>query len=296
MKRLFVLITLFIISGYAAGQELEPRSYAALPSNLNAIALEAGVSNGNVVGDAALPIQNLDVTAYLGGLGYVHTFGIFGKLARVAVSAPFVSLSGNAQFKGRDTSAVRSGFGDTRIRFGINLIGSPALNRRQFSSYTQKTVVGISLVTSIPTGLYYPSKLINIGSNRWGFKPEIGVSQRIARIYLEAYAGVWFFTDNQEYLGRVLSQKPMGSFQGHACYYFKNQMWLSFDGNWFNGGETYINDVHNGPEFDNWRVGGTWSLPITKGQSLKLQFNKGAFAARGYNYTMYSLGYQFIFF
>lgn len=279
------------------GQELEPRSYAALPTNLNAIAVLAGVSNGNVLLDASLPIQNSKITAYSFGLGYLHTFDLAGKLARIVVSEPFVNINGNAQINGVDKSAVRSGFGDTRIRFGINLIGSPPLDKKQFSKYSEETVVGISLITSIPTGLYYPSKLINAGSNRWGFKPEVGISKKISRIYLEAYAGAWFYTHNNEYLGNhTLSQKPIRSLQAHACYYFKNRMWISIDGNWFAGGKTLIDNTPSGNDFDNWRAGAAWSVPVAKGQSLQLQFNKGAFTNRGYNYSAVSLAYQYVFF
>jgi len=297
MKGLCLLVITLICTIRLKGQELEPRSYAALPSNLSVVAVQAGTMAGNVVVDAALPIKNLDVTTYITGLGYVRTFGIGGKLARVAVSIPFAAISGTAQLNGRDTAAARSGFGDARIRLGINLIGSPALDKKQFTHYTQDLVFGVSLVTSIPTGLYYPHKLINIGSNRWGFKPEAGISKRIAQLYLEAYAGVWFYTNNTDYLGgHTLSQNPMGSFQAHVCYYFKNHMWISADGNWFDGGRTSVNNVPNNIDFDNFRIGGAWSVPIARGQSVKLQFHQGALTNNGYNYTAFTLGYQYIFF
>ena len=152
------LVVFYIFAGRVQGQELEPRSYAALPSNLSVIALQAGTMSGNVVMDAALPIKNLDVTTYIFGLGYVRTFGLGGKLARVAVSLPFAAISGAAQVNGRDTATARSGFGDARIRLGINLIGSPALDKKQFTHYTQDFVFGVSLVTSIPTGLLLPAQ------------------------------------------------------------------------------------------------------------------------------------------
>jgi len=285
-----------LFAGRMQAQELEPRTYAALPSNLSVIAIQAGTLAGNVVTDPALPINNLDVTTYVGGIGFVRTFGIAGKLARITASLPFAAISGTATLNGRDTAAARSGFGDARIRFGINLIGSPALDKKQFTHYTQDLVVGVSIITSIPTGLYYPSKLINIGSNRWGFKPEVGASKRFDRIYVEAYAGVWLYTNNTEYLGgKTLTQDPLASFQAHICYYFKNQMWLSVNGNWFSGGQAYINNSPTAYDFDNWRVGASWSIPIARGQSIKLQFHSGAFTTNGYNYTAFSLAYQYVF-
>jgi hypothetical protein len=42
----------------------------------------------------------------------------------------------------------------------------------------QKMLLGTSLKVTAPTGQYDPTKLINWGANRWGFKPEFGYSQR----------------------------------------------------------------------------------------------------------------------
>jgi len=42
-------------------------------------------------------------------------------------------------------------------------------------------VSGGSLVVSMPTGQYDGTKLINIGTNRWAFRPEIGLSQPLGR-------------------------------------------------------------------------------------------------------------------
>jgi len=146
-----------------------------------------------------------------------------------------------------DTSGSRNLFGDVRIRFGINLTGTPALGRKEFSTYTQKTIVGVRLVTVLPTGLYHADKRINTGSNRWALKPEVGVSKRCKQIYKEAYAGVWFYSDNNKYLvDKTLHQEPVFSVQGHVSYYFKNLMWVSINGNWFNSGKTLVDETSSG--------------------------------------------------
>ncbi len=109
--------------------------------------------------------------------------------------------------------------------------------------------------------------------------------------------GVWFYTVNSEYLSnKIQKQKPVFSLQTHASYYFKNQMWVGINGNWFNGGETTVDDVSAGDLKDNWRIGATWSVPFAKGHSLKLQFNVGAFTNTGLDYNMISLSYQYVFF
>ena len=295
-RRKCIIFLLCLVSYCAKSQELEPRAYAALPKNLNTIAVGYGLQRGNVLTDPSLPISDFKVTLQsLTGV-YLHTFAFAGKLARVQISVPFIQMLGKLQINGHDTSASRNGFADMRIRLGINLTGTPALGRKEFTGYTQKTIVGISLVTVLPTGLYHSDKRVNTGSNRVALKPEVGISKRINRIYTEAYAGVWFYSDNNKYLvSKTLHQEPVFSVQGHVSYYFKNLMWVSINATWFNGGKTLVDDVPQGDLFDNWRAGATWSVPIAKGQSLKLQFHVGAFTASGYDYNAVSLVYQRIF-
>jgi hypothetical protein len=278
-------------------QDLEPRVYANIPKGTNVIALVYAYSSGDVLTDPSLPIKDFKIKAHGIAAGYVHTFALAKKLARIQVIAPFSLLSGKAKFNGMDTSAVRNGFGDARIRFGVNFLGSPALDIKNFGRYQQKTIVGASIVFSVPTGLYYKDKRINLGSNRWAVKPEIGVSKRFKRVYAEAYSGVWFYTSNDEFLtNKTLKQQPVVSFQAHVCYYFKNQMWIGVNGNWFNGGETLVDNVSSGDLKDNYRIGATWSLPFAKRHSVKLQFHVGAFTSTGYDYNIFSIGYQYIFF
>ena len=296
IRRKSLLYLLCLVSYYSQSQELEPRAYAALPKDLNVIAVGYGLTRGNVLTDPSLPITDFKVSVQsLTGV-YLRTFAVANKLARVQVNLPFFYVIGKMQINGHDTSGSRNGFADARIRLGINLTGTPALGRKEFTGYTQKTIVGVSLLAVLPTGLYHPDKRINTGSNRLAFKPEVGISKRIKRVYIEAYTGVWFFADNKKYLvSKTLHQDPVFSFQAHVSYYFKNLMWVSANTTWFNGGKTVIDDLPQGELLDNWRLGATWGIPVAKGQSLKLQFHVGAFTSTGYDYNAVVLVYQYIF-
>ena len=294
--KLYFVPLMVLLSLNLKSQDLEPRAYANVPKGTNVAAIVYAYSSGNILSDPSKPITGAKLTSNNIGLGYVHTFGLAGKLARIQVIAPIVFLSGKAKINGIDTAAARSGFGDARLRFGINLLGSPALERKDFRDYKQGTIVGVSLVASIPTGLYHKNKLVNLGSNRWAIKPEIGVSRRFKRVYAEAYAGVWFYTKNTEYLtSKTLDQEPVFTFQGHISYYFKNNMWVGFNGNWFNGGATIVDNSPAGDLKDNWRIGAIWSIPIARQHSVKLQGHIGAFTSTGYDYNVVSVGYNYIF-
>lgn len=288
------LFFLFAISVYS--QDLEPRVYANVPKKLNVVAIGYAYMDGSVLTDPSLPISDFTIQSHNLAATYVRTFGLANKLARVQVALPYTFMDGSANVNGESITGSRTGFADMKVRFGINLLGSPALDKSEFRNYEQKTILGLSFVTSILTGKYYTDKRVNIGTNRWGFKPEVGISQRFSHFYAEVYGGIWFYTDNNDFVGKKLEQKPTGSLQAHASYYFKNNMWLGFNTNWFFGGKTVTDGVSDASSIDNWRVGGTFSAPIAKGQSLRFQYHIGAYTNNGLNYYALTAAYQYSFF
>ncbi|AEV98497.1 hypothetical protein A4D02_21905 [Niastella koreensis] len=297
MKIKWLAICYFIFSAKAHGQELEARAYANLPVNMNVVAAVYAYSNGHVLADASLPVEDFNMKTHNLALAYVHSFALNNKLARIQIAAPLVRMQGQLRYAGQDTSGERTGLGDMRVRLGINLIGSPALAKKDFGKYTQKTIVGISLITSVPTGLYYTDKRINIGNNRWAFKPELGASRRFGQIYADGYLGWWFYTKNSDFLiTKVLEQRPLFTTQLHGSYYFKKGMMIGLDGNWFSGGKTYINEVESGAGIDHLRVGVTWALPIAGKHVIRFQFHTTAYTNAGYDYNFFALGYQYVFF
>jgi hypothetical protein len=108
---------------------------------------------------------------------------------------------GNLQGKviGAGSHLYRSGLLDSAYRFSVNLKGGPALPLNEFVKWRQKILIGVSLKVVAPTGQSDMTKLINLGNNRWAFKPEIGYSQRWGHWVVYAYGAVWFYTMNPEF-------------------------------------------------------------------------------------------------
>ncbi|TFH01299.1 MAG: transporter, partial [Calditrichales bacterium] len=277
MKNLVItsfLLCAFIRILYA--QEIEPRAYSNIPVNLNAAGFAYSLSHGSVITDATLPLKDLEVTTHIPTIFYMRTFSFLGKLGRMQVTVPFAQMAGDVKIAGRDTSGTRTGFADARVRFGLNLFGSPPLPAKGFQGYEQTTIIGASVVVSVPIGQYDDTKLINIGSNRWGFKPEIGVSHQYDRLYFEMYAGIWFSTTNHDFLQTsTLRQDPIFSFQWHAIYALNKGIWLAIDGAHVNGGKTKVNGVYSDSFQRNWRLGGTCSMALGKQHTLKILYHSG---------------------
>jgi hypothetical protein len=154
--------------------------------------------------------------------------------------------------------------------------------------------LGASLSITAPTGQYDPDKLINIGTNRWAFKPEIGLTIPHGPWMFDVFAGVWLFSSNPDFFGGVhREQDPMPTLQGHVSYTFRPRLWLAFDSTYYFDGETSANGVPAGDRKENSRVGLTLSLPAGKKQSIKFNYSRGATARLGSNFTTFGVAWQY---
>ena len=292
------IVTLLAGAVTASAQELEPRAYSPSPLGTNFFVLALARSSGSVIFDPSLPVT--DVSAHVGTAtaAYGRSFGLGGKQGVVTLAFPYAVAHVEGLVQEQSTKVRRSGVADLRIKASLNLVGSKAMSPAEFAKAPRKTIFGISLTVQTPNGQYDPSKLINIGTNRWAFKPEIGLSVPVKRWSLEGYAGAWLFTNNNAFYpgSSVKRQDPLWSTQLHVAYTFKNRAWLALDGTWYGGGQVSIDDGPPSTRFSNSRYGGTFSLPVAKRHSLKVAASKGAFARTGSNFTSTLLAWQMTWF
>ncbi len=273
-------------------QELEPRAYSVSPSGVNFLVVSLGRSIGDVAFDPSLPFEDVTATVNTLGIGYLRSLNVLGRSASVTVSLPVLNGTLEGIAFGEPAKGTRRGQGDPRFRFAINLVGAPAMDLQEFASYEQDTTLGLSLVVVSPGGQYDASRLVNLGSNRWAFKPELGLSKRIGRWYIDLYGGVWLFTANDDFVGRVREQSLIGATQFHLSYTFRPRLWLAFDANFYSGGRTVIEGVKNFDLQRNSRVGATLSMPLDRRQSLKFSFGTGAYTTIGADFHAFAAGYQ----
>jgi hypothetical protein len=283
-------------------QDLAPRVYLVTPLHFNAVTVAWSFNDGSINYNGALPVADATGRYSIPIVSYYHAFDLFGRSANVVASLPYAEGHFKGTVAGAGENIYRSGLVDSIYRFSVNLKGGPALTPAQFRQWKQKVLIGASLKVIAPTGQYDATKLVNWGTNRWSFKPEVGYSQRWGKWVLDGYGGVWFFTTNSDFWSRnsyfpgtrSQSQQPMGAFEGHLSYDFGQRLWASLDGNFWFGGKTSIDGVQNSlTEQSNSRIGGTVSVPITKHQSLKFNYNNGTYIRFGGNYQNISAAWQY---
>ena len=299
--RYFVLIifSLFIQMERASAQDLDPRAYVWLPVGVTVLGLGYGYTYGGVVTDPTIPVKDVDAHISTLSLGASHIFAMFHKTAQISVNLPWnwATVSGSVQETAQQIT--RNGLGDMRIRYSILLMGGPAATPAQIAKAPPRTIIGASLSITAPTGQYLYGKLINLGTNRWSFKPELALSQPAGDRWLfDVYAGVWLFTANNSFYpgNSVRTQNPLTAFQAHISYNVTPRLWAALNYTYYIGGESTVDGVINDDRQENSRVGGTLVLPVGKRNSVKIAYSTGAIIRFGANFSTISVAWNSIYF
>jgi hypothetical protein len=300
LKRLGILLSILLNTAFCAlAQDLEPRAYIRIPIKTNVILPGFSYSQGKVLTDPSLPLKDFKASVETISLGYAHTFNLFGQTAQAFAVLPFCFAHASALVNGQSQAVDRIGTADIRARLSVLLLGGKSVTWKEFAKHKKpSTILGTSVTIQPPTGQYYSDKLVNLGSGRWSFKPELALSQSLSRRWLlDVYTAVLLFTDNHSYFGNKLrAQHAIGSIQTHISYNIGPFSWAAFDATYYAGGKSSVNGVANDDQVSNIRLGTTFVLPTGKRSGLKIAFSKGALVMRGANFTTVSMGWSYSWF
>ena len=210
----------------AYSQDIEPRSCSNAPIGVNFLIAGYAYTRGGIAFGSQLPISNPDLDSSSAVIAYARVLDVWGMSAKFDATVPYAWLSGTADYRGETVARKVNGFANSAFRFSINLYGAPALTLKEFAVWEQDLIVGASLRVIAPWGQYDDTKIVNIGTNRWSFKPEVGISKALGPWTLEAKAAATFFTVNDDFFGgRTLRQEPLYSVQANAIYNFRSGIW-----------------------------------------------------------------------
>ena len=294
-KLLPVGLLFLLITTSATSQDLDPRSYLRLPTRTTTMITGFSYSRGGVVTDPTLPFTNVKADVLVGTAGVLQSFNFFGLSSSFLAVLPYSWAQASGDVGEQRSSVTRTGLADMRLRWSVLLRGGKAATVAELRNAPRKTILGFSINVIAPTGEFFPDKLVNLGTNRWSFRPELAISQPIAKRWLlDAYAGVWLFTDNKTfYPGNAIRQQdPMGAFQFHLSYNIKPTLWVAFNSTFYTGGQSTINGTVKDDRQSNVRLGFTAVVPTGKWSSLKLAVSKGAVIRIGQDFTTFNLGWQ----
>jgi hypothetical protein len=288
------LALLLLATAPAHAQHLEPRAYVNTPVGMNVLIAGYAYSSGGLSTDPALPLTNAKLDIHTPVLAYARAFDAWGKSAKFDVVFGGGCLEGTAELNGVPVSRDICGLLDPTVRVAVNLYGAPALAARDFAAYRQELIVGASLQVQAPLGQYDPTRLVNLGSNRWAFRPEFGVSKAFHPLLVEATLGATFYTTNDDFFGgQTREQDPVLATQLHLIYLLRAGAWIAFGANYYAGGRTTVNGVRQNDELGNSRLGLTFSYPWDRRHSVKLYVSEGVSVRYGEDFNVVGLAWQY---
>ena len=282
----------------ASGQELTPRAYWPAPKGTKVAVLGYTYSTGDVLTDPSLPVVGVDSRIDVGYLAYLQTISLWGRTANLVIELPYSQGTTEGDLEGNATRRDFSGIADLAVTLSVNLLGAPTMTPADFQELRQdpRPILGASVKVVAPTGDYDPEKLINIGTNRWAIKGELGYMIPIEpRWLLEFDLGVWVIGDNDDFLGVTREQDPIAVGQIHLVRRFRPGFWASLDFNYYTGGRSTIGGELAADLQRNSRAGGTIVVPFRGRHAVKILYSTGVVTESGGDYDILGLSYQRLF-
>lgn len=294
MAVLVSALALMLLPAATHAQDLEPRAYSNAPIGFNFLVLGYAHSQGGLSFDPSLPIEDARLRTDSGVFAYARTLDLWGKSGRFDVVVPYSQLSGSATVAGQPAERHVTGFSEPRLRLSVNLYGAPALSLQEFAHYQRDLVIGTSIQVSAPSGQYDPSRAINLGSNRWTVKPEIGISKTFGALTLDFTTSATFYGVNDDYYGgKTLEQEPLYAAQTHVSYDFGGGIWAALGATYYRGGRVTTNGNTSLVELGNTRAGAVLAMPVDRNHSIKFSLSGSVHTRTGSEFAIFGLAWQY---
>ncbi len=270
----------------AMGALCPPQALAQVPArfywktleNANAVPLivESLSGNTNPFDPAHTVTPGAHFEATLALPGYARTFSLFDRAAMAAILVPMGRVSGDVTVRGRTFNQSADGFGDPTLEFNINVLGPKAQkNIPDVLRYEPGFSVDLLVDLMVPIGEYDSSQPLNLGQNRWYGRLGMPIVWQLGpwvpgrRTTLEFLPAVWFFGNNDNFVGQTLKTDPMFQLDAHLTRDFTETFWGALDAAWYTGGQASISGIQ-GEKLNNLGIGLT--LGYQMNENLNLTF------------------------
>jgi len=262
----------FAISAQAL--ELTPRRWGHLPVDINFAGGGYAYTEGDIFLDPVLQAEDVTLEMHTWLTKYVRSFKLFDKSALLDVMQAYQEGRWSGLLEGEPASTERKGLRDPIVRLAVILYGAPPLKGKEFRDYQvktdSKTRIGMSVSAELPLGDYQDDKLINLGSNRYTFRSQMGMVHETGNWSYELTGSAWLFTENDDfYNGNKLEQDPLYTIQTHIVHTHRPGVWTALGMGYSYGGESIINDI----EKDNRQRYFGWVLSFGYSLSPKFAIN-----------------------
>ncbi len=250
---IIVAVVLGMFGSMAANAQVPPRFYWKTLQGTSAIPVIALSASGNVnpLDPSLIRDPSASLSADVAIAGYAKMFPVWNKAAMLAVLVPMGRIEGD--FLTTDGSLNRqssSGFGDPMVEFNMNLIGPPPImNLPDLLRYEPGFSLDLVVDLAFPLGQNDNTQSLNLGQNRWYGRIgapivwQLGPWIPARRTTLEILPSVWFFGDNDDFVGQNLENDPTFGLEAHLTRNFTSKFWGSLDATYSSSGDATISST-----------------------------------------------------
>jgi outer membrane putative beta-barrel porin/alpha-amylase len=254
-----------------------PRKWTHIPMDTNFVGAGYVRIESDIFTDPTFILQDVKMEKDIWAGKYIRTFELFDKSARFDLTQTYQEGKWTGLLDGVSASATRKGLSDTFVRFSMNLYGAPPLKGKQFAEYRSskkvETIVGLGLAVRLPTGEYMEDKLINLGQNRFAFRPHVGVTHRWGKWTAELTGELSFYTENDEFFnGKKLEQDPLFFTHAHLIYSVRPGFWIGASAGYNYGGENTVDGVAKDDTKQNLAWAFSLAYPISRSVGISVKY------------------------
>ncbi len=295
----FIVFAAILVSLESTAQELSPRVYWPTPVDTQVLTVGYSYMSGDIIPDRSLPLTGVDSNINSIHLGYRRTLNLWGRTANITFEAPYIDGTTVGTREGElNLEREYSGVGDVAATLSVNILGAATMDKQEFRQMlgSFRHLFGVSVKLVAPTGKYDSKRLINVGANRWAMRAEVGyIAVLKSKWILETSLGVWFFEDNDNFLGVSKQQKPVMTLQAHLIHRFRPGLWASLDMNYYQGGRSTIGGRRLDDLQRDSKIGATLVFPFATRHAIKLGYTKGSINDSDESFDVFLASYQRLF-
>ncbi len=257
--------------------DFEPRQWSHLPIRTNFFGVAYAYTDADISVDPIISLEDVELEKQTWVGRYIRTFELFDKSGRIDVTQGYIHGEWKGLLEDVPASTSRSGLSDTFLRIAFNLYGGPPLQKKEFAAYRSNvevdTIVGLGLAVRLPTGEYEEDQLINLGQNRFIYRPQVGISHTRGKWNIELTGEVAFHADNDDFFnGKTREQDSTYIIHGHLTHSFRPGVWLGAAIAYDYVGENSIDGVDSDDKKENIGWALRFAYPINRQSGFNVSY------------------------
>ena len=297
---LAILIMILLFGGQALAVDDGARAYWKGRAGTQGVSfqhlrLDLQASDSQQFAPGQFIYANADIEATIFVANYVRHTTLFNRPSVLSLAVAGGSVDADVNVKapsnfvppgksGIAFSESASGYADPSVQMVVNLFGTPPLKANfDLLDYEPTWNLDAAVMLGIPIGEYDNDKMVNLGLNRWFGRIAFPITYNFGVFTpgymksLELIPSVWFFAENDDFLGQKMENDPMLQFEAHLTNDFTPSFYGSLDLLYRKGFQSEINGVEVGEELDIGDLGFTLNFSVNDNLSMRTSVSSNVF-------------------